>query len=480
MKYKEIKNTLTEAQLEQILKVFLPNHQWMRMARKYPDFFDDKFDAKSFTLWLLDEQEEKEEQFKDEDIYYDKLYYYDEKRDKYIIHIPSKKRPIALDGVKWRAIRESYSNWDGQPTSINEICRRFHFSRQTAIEIIRSMGLTHSSSPFTDEVLEEESEDSLIEDLLRKKEESVYIKSQRKEWRKVRSDAEKYRSKVNYAESIMQYFDDMNGGFEIPLVEMKNPTENYIYLISPTDFHWGGYSPDYTGEPYNRDIARKLLFKTTQDLISRINVSGRPDYIVLGIGGDGLHFDTQNKTTTRGTLQDTDGTPTEIVNSYLHMLVDYINFLRQLCPLKVFCVAGNHDFYTTTLIRAAVTGFFNDTEDVEVVQDLSVRQTFLYGNSLITLVHGDDGKVNDLASIIASERPKLWGKSDYRFIFTGHLHTERELPQWGDITVYRMPSLCGTDDYHHRKGYKSRRGITGYIISQRRGVITTHFSPVEP
>ncbi len=474
MGFKKIKDSLNEKQINQIIDVFYPNRQWIRVLRKYPDFFSSREDAKDFCFWLIENISD------DESLFMDDLYYYDESRDKYILHIPSKKMPIALDGLKWRAIREAYSNWDGQPTSINEICRRFHLSRQTAIEILRCMGVTHSSSPFTEEVLASESEEDLIQDLLRKKEESIYIKSQRREWQRVKADANKYRLKASYAESISEFFRHMGSNFEIPKVKLNSATESYIYLISPTDFHWGGYSPSYTGEPYNREIAKKILFSTTSDLLNRIKKLGTPEYIVLGIGGDGLHFDNQQKSTTRGTFQDTDGTPTEIVNSYINMLVEYINILRQICNVRIFCVAGNHDFYSTTLVRSAITGYFQYASDVRVEQDLSVRQTFLYGSSLITLVHGDEGKVSDLASIIASERTELWGKSKFRFIFTGHLHTERELPQWGDITVYRMPSLCGTDDYHHRKGYKSRRGIAGFVITKDRGVITTHFSPVIP
>lgn len=472
MRYKAIKDLLSEKQIEQIINVFYPNRQWLRIYKKYSDHLKDSDDAMAFAMYLIDTIAD------EEDLCITSSYYYDESRDKYILHIPSKKRPIALDGVKWRSIREAYSNWDGQPTSINEICRRFHFSRQTAIEIIRTMGLTHSSSPFTDETLEAENEETLVQDLLRKKEEAIYIKTQRREWSRVKADAEKYRSKVNYAQSIAHYFSGIGSNFQIDALDLDEAPENYIYLISPTDFHWGGYSPHYTNEPYNRKIARRILFKTTEDLLSRIASHGKPEYIVLGIGGDGLHFDRQDKGTTRGTLQDTDGTPTEIVNSYIYMLVNYINILRQVCDVKIHCIAGNHDFYSTTLVRAALTGFFQYASDVQVIQDLSVRQTFLYGNSLVTLVHGDEGKVSDLPSIIASERSELWGRSSFRFVFTGHLHTERELPQWGDITVYRMPSLCGTDDYHHRKGYKSRRGITGYMISKTRGVITTHFAPV--
>ena len=106
------------------------------------------------------------------------------------------------------------------------------------------------------------------------------------------------------------------------------------------------------------------------------------------------------------------------------------------------------------------------------------RQTFLYGNSLITFVHGDDGNVKDYPAMIATENPELWGKSKWRFIFTGHLHTERELPVYSDTVVYRMPSLASSDEWHMRKGYNSRKALIGYIVDKKNGVIATEISPV--
>ena len=93
-------------------------------------------------------------------------------------------------------------------------------------------------------------------------------------------------------------------------------------------------------------------------------------------------------------------------------------------------------------------------------------------------MHGDSGSTKDWPAIIAGEDAELWGKSKWRFIFTGHLHTERELPTFGNVTVYRMPSLAGTDNWHHSKGYKSRKALIGYVVDKERGVVTTEIVPV--
>ena len=45
-------------------------------------------------------------------------YYFDESRDVYVVHLPSKRKPFAIPGSTWRSLREAYSNWDGAPDSV--------------------------------------------------------------------------------------------------------------------------------------------------------------------------------------------------------------------------------------------------------------------------------------------------------------------------------------------------------------------------
>ena len=90
MRYKELKESLSEKQIEQIINVFYPNRQWLRIYRKYSDHLKDSDDAREFAIYLIDNISD------EENLCITSSYYYDESRDKYILHIPSKKRPIAL------------------------------------------------------------------------------------------------------------------------------------------------------------------------------------------------------------------------------------------------------------------------------------------------------------------------------------------------------------------------------------------------
>ena len=400
-------------------------------------------------------------------------YYFDDVKDLYIVHIQSKKLPMTIPGDMWRSLRLAYSNWDGSPASVNELTRKFGLARTTVTQLFRAMGTTHDSSPWSEEELSATDEQELVEDLLRKKEERVLVTAERKEYRRVRKDAESYRRIDLLASRIAGRFEEVAPNHEVPRLSLPDAAEPYALVVSPTDFHWGK-----RGEVYNREIARERLMGVTSRLLARVSQGGAPSKILLALGGDGLHIDNAHSTTTHGTPQDCDGSPEDLAWSYVMMCRDYVDLVRQFAPVEVFVIPGNHDRYSATLVRAAMAGWFSTADDVTVCESYSNRQYIKYGNSMITFLHGDIGKVKDWPAIIAGEQPVLWGQTKWRFIFTGHLHTERELPTFGNVTVFRMPSLAGNDAWHQRKGYKSRKALVGYMISEDRGVIGQHSEPV--
>ena len=402
------------------------NREWKRLHKHWGDKLGLDYDELvAWGRWLIKEYFSVEPTEKSTDIpksvewEHDLPYWYDSNRDLYVVHIPSRKRPFAVPGDTWAALREAYSNWDGSPSSVNEIARKFGMARRTVVELLRVMGTTHDSSPWTDEDLLASDEDVLTEDLLRRKEERVLVRAERKEWNRVKKDADSFRRLDLLAQRLALRFENTRQDYDVPklrnVVRAQTP---WVAVISPTDFHWGKYAPENSKDPYNRVIARERLWSRTEELLSRLADRGRPDQIILALGGDGLHIDNQSRTTTRGTPQDCDGTPEELAWSWVEVCRDYVDLVRQLAPVKVMVIPGNHDRYTSTLLRAALTGWFHTIDDVEVEETLDTRQYVVWGDNLLVFLHGDIGKVKDWPAIIAGERSQDWGATKNRFIFT--------------------------------------------------------------
>jgi hypothetical protein len=97
----------------------------------------------------------------------------------------------------------------------------------------------------------------------------------------------------------------------------------------------------------------------------------------------------------------------------------------------------------------------------------------LYGNTLLGFTHGDETKLVDLPLLMATETPKLWSTATHKAFFTGHLHHEM-LKDHKGVKIYQMPSLAGTDRWHHKKGYVgSVKGLAGYLVHKEKGVRVT-------
>ena len=193
-KFKSIAKDLGKDELSFIITKVIPKSRYLQYFKLFKIHFEDKDEFAGFCRWLKEEKPNQDQNIAENQLMHTSNYYFDEGRDIYVVHLPSKKRPFAVKGDFWRSIRSAYSNWDENPSTVNEICRKFSLSRRTAIELIKCMGLTHDSSPYTDEFMANSDEEQLVKDLLRQKEERILTKYQRKEWQKVKRDAERYRN----------------------------------------------------------------------------------------------------------------------------------------------------------------------------------------------------------------------------------------------------------------------------------------------
>ena len=111
-------------------------------------------------------------------------YVYDEGRDKYIFALRSKAnagKPLVLQGDVVRSMVLAYSR-DGETASLNALSRTYGLHRSSVREVLRALGKTHDSAPFSDEDIAKRDEGDLGEDLIRLKEERVMRAAERAQW----------------------------------------------------------------------------------------------------------------------------------------------------------------------------------------------------------------------------------------------------------------------------------------------------------
>lgn len=409
----------------------------------------------------------------------DKAYFYNEETDVYVTFLRSVGgNPIKVAGDTHRAMREAYSNMVGGGATINEIARDFQFPRAWFQEYRRVHGWTHDMDPFTDEEIESFEVEDLVDELVLRQRRSLHKAYEKKKWKDIQADADKWR---NFEDTIVEQFKHMKVGekpSKVPKLDIRRGESPYALVVSPTDFHWGKYGwEDETGESYNFEEAEKRLMTKTEELVARLPY--KPDRIVLATGSDWFHIDNDSGGTTRGTPMGTSScaSPADILISGCELAVRHIDLLRQVAPVDVVFMAGNHDRFSALTLALYLRATYANVDDCVVHLTPKTRHYYSYGNTFIGFTHGDTVKQTRLPSLMAQEEWEAWGQHQHKVWFSGHYH-HQSVKEDGGATCVILPSLAANDRWHARMGYKSQAGLAGHIIDKEKGLIGSMFCPV--
>jgi len=479
---------------------YIRNREWADLQRVHGDKFAfPPEDLKDWGRWLLAREEvgyliELEPLFgkeapkvknlerdikKDSKKYIsDKRIWYDGERDVYTTYLPGVPHAIELPGEVHRDLVRAYSNFAGRPASVNELARTFQLPRNWIVKYLRIHEITHDREPFTPEEIMEKSEEELAQEALQIRRAALYTRLERDKWKDIQRDAQKWREYEACTLRRLENIVKEKLQEEIPILDIPPSTRKFSVVLTPTDFHWGKYGDVHEcGEVYNRSTAKDRLISSTKKALGDVTKHGRPEKIIVGIGSDFFNADTYAGTTTQGTPQDNDGNMADILSTGCDLMTLYIDLLRQVAPVELVLMAGNHDRILSVSLHLYLQAWYKDCDTVTTINCAKSRQYIVYENNLLCFHHGDDvKKTTDLARLAAIEAPKAWGKCDHRMAFTGHLHYEKIDDDRG-FTRYQLPSLSGEDKWHARKGYVgNKKIIAAVLIDNKKGVFSSIYS----
>lgn len=402
---------------------------------------------------------------------------YVKETDTYITYLKSAEYNVVVPGSIHRAMKQAYSDMVGEGKTGGEICLKFGFPDSWFDEYKRIYKWKHSMLPFTDEELENTNPDDMVKELLIRNKMEIQKKFQSEKMKSLEKDANKWREMEDGVLSNITFNPSQENVERKPILgQVHYLNRPYALVVSPTDFHWGKYGwEDELGETYNFEEAKERLYSKTERLIQMLPYA--PEKIIVAVGSDWFHVDNDNSTTTRGTPQDSAGSPAQILMSGFELAKEHLEILREVAPLQVVCMGGNHDRHTSLALMMYLSATFENAKDVEVIVNPSIRQYIKYGKSLIGFTHGDKA-VRKLSEVMATEMREEWGLHRFHLWFHGHLHF-RKAEEKGGATIIQMPSLAGHDRYHHREGYvSSEAGLSAYMIDEEEGLVCSFFAPV--
>jgi hypothetical protein len=404
-----------------------------------------------------------------------KTLYYDEHGDNYLSVAIDSKQLICISGDIHRQMKKAYSE-DGGNSTVEQMSRKFQFPSSFISNYIKMCGWTHGMDIYTDEDIKDKSVEELVDETISAKRNRVMEKANKKYWASIEKDADNYKLlHETWAGEFKELIGQKAG--KVKPYKISAAESPFSVVMSPTDLHYGKHGwKDEVGEEYSLEIARDRLLTATSNLISRF--AGRPEKIIIATGSDWFHIDNEHSTTTRGTPQDTAGSPAQILMEGCKLAREHIDVLRSVSPVQVVFMRGNHDRHTALALMLYLEATYEDCEDVEVICDPKLRQYIKYGNNLLGFTHGDGVKGNDLPALMSNEERKSWGELEHHTWFHGHLHYMQTTEKNGAL-IMQLPSLAGHDRYHYSKGYTmNRAGMSAHIVDKEQGIIGYLFCPV--
>lgn len=253
----------------------------------------------------------------------------------------------------------------------------------------------------------------------------------------------------------------------------------------PFDHHHGllAWKPEVEAS-WDLKISERFFDEASKDVLNKsapYNIA----QVLIPIGQDWFHCDDPTFTTPGAKHRlDMDGRLIKVFETGYWSLFRGIERFRQIAPVHLIWVPGNHDPQTSYYLCRTLAAHYMDVDGKfrrGVTVDFSPRSRKLYrwGNSAIGFSHPIcKGHWEKQRGIFAELFKQEWADAQHHEIHTGHLHKIMEFGYMqadtlGSHTVIRMlPSLCASDKWHHEMGFLDKnRASASFIWSDEEGLV---------
>lgn len=247
---------------------------------------------------------------------------------------------------------------------------------------------------------------------------------------------------------------------------------DYMLEVNVADMHVGKLASHIdAGGDYDYQIAKDLWYSIIGQVVAQNE--GREDIseILFVWSNDFFNSQSIEQTTVSGTRQDTDTREKKLFLIGCEMLVNGIEMLSKIAPVKTFCTPSNHDETTAYHAICYVAAWFRNDERVGVDLSQQPRYYYRFGETLLGFAHGHREKPARLAVAMSIEAKKWWANTLYKEIHTAHLHTEQAIVEEHGIIIRRIASPVVSDRWHSEEGYIGQvRKAQTFLYERNRGL----------
>ncbi len=254
--------------------------------------------------------------------------------------------------------------------------------------------------------------------------------------------------------------------------------KKYLLEVSIPDLHIGKLAwEDESGENYDTKIAIKRYNECVDKLLSHVAYyKDEIEEILLPVGNDMINIDNMANKTTAGTDQRVDSRWQQMFLKARDLMIENINKLSAIAPVRVLMVSGNHDYQTVYYLGCVLDAYYSRSSIVTIDNSAEQRKYHEYGVNMIGFTHGNEEKHQELGLLMATQKPEMWARTKCRQMHLGHFHSRKttkylDVQEFQGFTVRILPSLSGTDDWHNRKGYMSMKAGVAFLYEKSNGLV---------
>ncbi len=241
-----------------------------------------------------------------------------------------------------------------------------------------------------------------------------------------------------------------------------------VYVCA--DWHVGLLSwKKETNHNYDLKIGKQTIEAAMTRLIQ--STPNSKQAVVLGLG-DLLHSDNYAGMTAQSkNILDVDGRWPRVLSTATQLILFTIDLaLQKHESVLVRILPGNHDEQSAIAVTLAVSMYYRNNPRVTVDDDAGRFWWWAWGKVFLGATHGDKAKMKDLPLIMAARNPEAWGKTRFRSIYTGHIHTQYGIEMNG-VTVESFQTPVAPDAWHVNQGYGANRSVQAITHHKDQGEI---------
>lgn len=264
---------------------------------------------------------------------------------------------------------------------------------------------------------------------------------------------------------------------ELPRVTIPQPAtkwrEEIMVGVPMGDPHVGLHAwAEESGEDFDLKIAERDLCGAVDRLMLSTPEAAE---CLIGNLGDFFHADNSEGVTLRSRhALDVDTRWAKVLRVGVKIMRYVVEAAaRKHKRVRVINAIGNHDDHSSVFLTACLGHIFENEPRVTV--ELLPRKVHYhrFGRVLIAVTHGDTIKMDRLPLETAASVPQEWGETEFRYGWTGHIHTDTK-KEFNGMVVESFRTLAARDAWAASMGYKAGRDMKAIVYHRDFGELERH------